>query len=53
MDDAAFRRDRLTEAVKRLGARVAALKALEKARVQRAEYDRVSQVQGGGHHLSS
>jgi hypothetical protein len=41
MDDAAFKRDRLTEAAKRLGARVAELKALEKEQGQRAEHDRV------------
>ena len=41
MDDAAFRRDRLIEAAKRLGVRVDELKALEKAHAQRAEHDRV------------
>jgi hypothetical protein len=41
MDDAAFRRDRLIEAAKRLGVRVDELKALEKARVQRAEHEQV------------
>jgi hypothetical protein len=41
MDDAAFRRDRLIEAAKRLGVRVDELKALEKDRAQRAEHDRV------------
>jgi hypothetical protein len=41
MDDAAFQRDRLIEAVKRLGVRIDELKALEKARAQRAEHDRV------------
>jgi hypothetical protein len=41
MDDAAFKRDRLIEAAKRLGVRVDELKALEKARAQRAEHDRV------------
>ena len=38
MDDAAFKRDRLIEAAKRLGVRVAELKALEKARAERAEH---------------
>ena len=42
MDDAAFKRDRLIEAAKRLAARVDELKALERARAQRAEHDRVS-----------
>ena len=42
MDDAEFTRDRLTEAAKRLGERVAELRALEKARAQRAEHERVS-----------
>jgi hypothetical protein len=42
MDDAAFRRDRLIEAAKRLGVRIDKLKALEKARAQRAEHERVS-----------
>jgi hypothetical protein len=41
MDDAAFKRDRLTEAAKRLGARVAELRALEEACAQRAEHDQV------------
>jgi hypothetical protein len=41
MDDAAFKRDRLAEAAKRLGVRVDELKVLEKARAQRAEHDRV------------
>jgi hypothetical protein len=41
MDDAAFRRDRLIEAAKRLGVRVDALKAREKARAQRAEHEQV------------
>jgi hypothetical protein len=41
MDDAAFRRDRLIEAAKRRGLRVDELKALEKARAERAEHDRV------------
>jgi hypothetical protein len=41
MGDAAFRRDRLIEAAKRLGVRVDELKALEKAHAQRAEHDRV------------
>jgi hypothetical protein len=41
MDDAAFKRDRLIEAAKRLGVRVDELRALEKARAQRAEHDRV------------
>jgi hypothetical protein len=40
MDDAAFQRDRLVEAAKRLDVRVDELKALEKARAQRAEHDR-------------
>jgi hypothetical protein len=42
MDDAAFKRDRLIEAVKRLGVRIDELKALEKERAQRAEHERVS-----------
>jgi hypothetical protein len=42
MDDAAFKRDRLTEAAKRLGARVEELKALEKYRAEREEHQRVS-----------
>jgi hypothetical protein len=42
MDDAAFKRDRLTEAAKRLAARVDELKALERDRAQRAEHERVS-----------
>jgi hypothetical protein len=42
MDDAAFKRDRLTEAAKRLAKRVEELKALEEARRQRAEHERVS-----------
>ena len=41
MDDAAFKRDRLIEAAKRLGKRVDELKALEKARGQRAVHERV------------
>jgi hypothetical protein len=41
MDDAAFKRDRLTEAAKRLGVRVDELKALEKDRAQRANHERV------------
>jgi hypothetical protein len=41
MDDDAFKRDRLTEAAKRLGVRVTELEALEKARAERAEHDRV------------
>jgi hypothetical protein len=41
MDDAAFKRDRLIEAAKRLGVRVDELKALEKARAQRAEHEQV------------
>jgi hypothetical protein len=41
MDDAAFKRDRLTEAVKRLGVRVDELMALEKARAHRAQHDRI------------
>jgi hypothetical protein len=41
MDDAAFKRDRLAEAGKRLGARVEELKALEKARTERAEHEHV------------
>jgi hypothetical protein len=41
MDDAAFKRDRLIEAVKRLGVRVDELKTLEKARAQRAEHEQV------------
>jgi hypothetical protein len=42
MLDAAFKRDRLIEAAKRLGKRVDELKALEKTRAQRAEHERVS-----------
>jgi hypothetical protein len=42
MDDAEFTRDRLTEAARRLGERVAELRALEKASAQRAEHERVS-----------
>src|SRR6516162_11216253 len=42
MDDAAFKRDRLSEAAKRLAKRLEELKALEKARAQRAEHARVS-----------
>ena len=41
MDDAAFRRDRLIEAAKRLGVRVDELSAVEKARAQRAEHEQV------------
>jgi hypothetical protein len=41
MDDAGFVRDRLAEAAKRLGVRVDELKALEKARAQRAEHEQV------------
>jgi hypothetical protein len=41
MDDAAFKRDRLIEAAKRLGVQVDELKALEKARAQRAEHEQV------------
>jgi hypothetical protein len=42
MDDAVFRRDRLSAAKKKLAERVEALKALEKERVQRADHERVS-----------
>jgi hypothetical protein len=42
MDDASFTRDRLTEAARRLGERLNELRALEKARAQRAEHERVS-----------
>jgi hypothetical protein len=42
MLEAAFKRDRLIEAAKRLGVRVDELTALEKERAQRAEHDRVS-----------
>jgi hypothetical protein len=42
MDDAAFKRDRLSEAAKRLGKRVEELKAQEKYRAERAEHERVS-----------
>ena len=42
MDDAAFKRDRLIEAAKKLGKRVDELRALEKARAERAEHKRVS-----------
>jgi hypothetical protein len=38
MDDAAFGRDRLAEAAKRLAMRVDELEALEEVRVQRAEH---------------
>jgi hypothetical protein len=41
MDDAVFKRDRLIEAGKRLAKRVDELKALEKARAERAEHERV------------
>jgi hypothetical protein len=41
MLEAAFKRDRLIEAAKRLGVRVDELKALERERAQRAEHDRV------------
>ena len=41
MDDAAFKRDRLIEAAKRLGKRVDELKALEADRRMRAEHERV------------
>jgi hypothetical protein len=41
MDDAAFKRDRLIEAAKRLGVRVDELSAVEKARAQRAEHEQV------------
>jgi hypothetical protein len=41
MDDAAFRRDRLAEAAKRLGLRGDELKEREKSRAERAEHDRV------------
>jgi hypothetical protein len=41
MYDTLFRRDRLREAASKLAQRVEALKALEKARAQRAEHDRV------------
>jgi hypothetical protein len=41
MGDAEFMQDRLTEAARRLGERVAELRAFEKARAQRAEHDRV------------
>jgi DNA repair exonuclease SbcCD ATPase subunit len=42
MDDASFTWDRLTEAARRLGERVAELRAFEKASAQRAEHERVS-----------
>ena len=42
MDDSEFTRDGLTEAARRLGERVAELKALERASAQRAEHERVS-----------
>ncbi len=42
MDDAEFTRDRLTEAARRLGERLSELRAIEKARAQRAEHQRVS-----------
>jgi hypothetical protein len=41
MDDAAFKRDRLTEAARRLAQRVGELKALEANRHRRAELERV------------
>jgi hypothetical protein len=41
MDDAAFERDRLIEAAKRLGVRVDVLRTLEKERAQRAEHEQV------------
>ena len=41
MDDAAFKRDRLIEAAKRLAKRVDELKALEKTRTERAEHEHV------------
>jgi prefoldin subunit 5 len=41
MDDASFTRDRLSEAARRLGERLNELRALEKARAQRAEHERV------------
>jgi hypothetical protein len=41
MDDAAFRRDRLAEAARRLAQRVAELRALEANRRRRAELERV------------
>jgi hypothetical protein len=41
MDDAKFTRERLTEAARRLGERLVELRALEKARTQRAEHERV------------
>jgi hypothetical protein len=42
MNDAEFTRDRLTEAARRLGERVAELRAFEKACAERAEHERVS-----------
>ena len=41
MDDPSFTRDRLSEAARRLGERLNELRALEKARAQRAEHERV------------
>jgi hypothetical protein len=41
MDDALFRRDRLREAATKLAQRVDELKALEKARAERAEHEQV------------
>lgn len=41
MDDAAFKRDRMTEAARKLSERVAALVAMESARHAHAEHDRV------------
>jgi hypothetical protein len=41
MDDAAFKRDRLIEAAKRLRVRVDELRALERARAQQAEHEKV------------
>ena len=42
MDDAAFRRDRMTEAARQLAQRVGALRAREADRRKRAELERVS-----------
>jgi hypothetical protein len=41
MDDTLFRRDRLREAASKLAQRVEALKALERARAQRAQHEQV------------
>ena len=42
MDDAFFNRDRLTQASKRLGERLNVLRAIERAKAQRAEHETVA-----------